>query len=514
MKLNSTNYEDSVIIYARVSSKDQEVEGYSIPAQLKLLRDYATKNHYTVLSEFTDVETAKKAGRSQFNKMLTFLEANKHVKHILVEKTDRLLRNITDYALLDSLMERSNVKIHLVKENVMLSNDSRSNEKFIFGIKALMAKNYVDNLSEEVKKGMSEKASQGVYPSWAPYGYLNVRENGKSIISVDPATAPYIKKMFELYATGSYSLSTLRKKMLADGMVYRGGKNFYSSAVEHILKSEFYIGVFYWKGRRYENASHEPLVSKELFQTVQNILYKPTKNKSKKGLFPYCNLIRCGVCGCSLTAQIQKNKYIYYHCTGHKGNCKQIYLKQETIEKRFLDILTDIQVSEAMQSMIMEGVRGSLNDKIEYHNNLVSQLEQQIKTLQQRIDQAYLDKLDRKIAEDFWQKHTKTWMNEKEQLTVKLLAAQKADSHYLDNANLILELSKKAAQLYKIQNSEQKRRLIDLLVLNCSYKDEILDVELKPVFKEIMKIVKTGNWCARKESNPQPTDPKSGALSN
>lgn len=505
---------DKVIIYARVSSKDQEVEGYSIPAQLKLLRDYATKNNYTVLSEFTDVETAKKAGRSQFNKMLSFLDENKHIKHILVEKTDRLLRNITDYALLDSLMERSNVKIHLVKENVMLSNDSRSNEKFIFGIKALMAKNYVDNLSEEVKKGMSEKASQGVYPSWAPYGYLNMRENGRSIIIVDPATAPYVKKMFELYATGSFSLMTLRKKMLADGMVYRNGKNFYSSAVEHILKSEFYTGVFYWKGKRYENASHEPLVSKELFQAVQNILCKPNKSKSKKGLFPYSNLITCGVCGCSLTAQIQKERYIYYHCTGQKGNCKQTYLKQEVIEARFLELLNGIQVSDAMQEMILQGLRASLNDKIEYHNNLILQLGNQIQILQHRIDQAYLDKLDRKITEEFWQQHTKKWINEKEDLTAKLLAAQKADSHYLENANLILELSKKASGLFKIQNAEQKRRLINLVVSNCSYKDEIIDIELKPVFKEIMETVKTGNWCARKELNPQPTDPKSGALSN
>jgi site-specific DNA recombinase len=161
------------VIYARVSSKEQEQEGYSIPAQLKLLVEYASKNGLVIIKEFVDVETAKKAGRIQFNEMLKFLAENKDVKHILVEKTDRLLRNITDYATIDQLMTFNDLTLHLVKENIALSRDSRSNEKFIFGIKALMAKNYVDNLSEETKKGQREKAEQGTFPSLAPVGYLN-----------------------------------------------------------------------------------------------------------------------------------------------------------------------------------------------------------------------------------------------------------------------------------------------------------------------------------------------------
>lgn len=227
------------LIYARISSKDQETEGYSIPAQKKLLQEYALRQNFRVTKSFIDVETAKKAGRTQFNQMIAFLKENIGITHILVEKTDRLLRNITDYALVDQLLESSNLSIHLVKKNVILSKNLRSNEKFIFGIKALMAKNYSDNLSEEVKKGMQEKATQGTYPSIAPYGYLNDRVDGKKIIVIDPDSAPFIKKMFELNATGSFSLPKLRKKMIADGMIYRNGKNFYVSKVEGILKNEF-----------------------------------------------------------------------------------------------------------------------------------------------------------------------------------------------------------------------------------------------------------------------------------
>jgi site-specific DNA recombinase len=101
--------------------------------------------------------------------------------------------------------------------------------------------------------------------------------------------------MFELYATGSYSLMSLRKQMLADGMVYKNGKNFFTSKVEKILKNEFYTGIFYWKAKRYDNAYHEPIVSRELFQQVQTILRRPYKSKSRKGLFPYSNLFYAAV---------------------------------------------------------------------------------------------------------------------------------------------------------------------------------------------------------------------------
>ncbi len=495
------------LIYARVSSKDQEIEGYSIPAQTKLLQEYALKQNFQVVKNFTDVETAKKAGRTQFNQMIAFLKENTGIAHILVEKTDRLLRNITDYALIDQLLEHSDLSIHLVKENVILSRDSRSNEKFIFGIKALMAKNYSDNLSEEVKKGMLEKAAQGTYPSSAPYGYLNARIDGKKVIVIDPDTAPFIKKMFELYATGSFSLLKLRKKIIADGMIYRNGKNFYVSTLETILKNEFYTGVFFWKGQKYEDASHEALIDKALFQRVQQRMTSPLKkNKSRKDLFPYSNLITCGVCGCALTAEIKKEKYIYYRCTGYKGNCNQVYLRQEVLEGHLEEVLSNLSIDESIQALIMDGLRSSMEEKIAYHNKLVDQTQKQIRFLENRINQAYIDKLDKKISEELWQTHTTKWMPEKERLSIKLLAIHRADTYYLENANAILELANKAIRLYKKQSTHEKRRLVDILVSNCTYKDKKLDIELKPVFNEIAKTAKTGNWCARKDSNLRPTD--------
>ena len=146
------------VIYARVSSKEQEKEGFSIPAQQKLLSNYATDQGFEVMRKFVDVETAKRAGRTGFGEMIAFLKRNTKCRILLVEKTDRLYRNLKDYVILDDL----DVDIHLVKEGQILSHDSRSSEKFMHGIKVLMAKNYIDNLSEEARKGMLEKAEQGI----------------------------------------------------------------------------------------------------------------------------------------------------------------------------------------------------------------------------------------------------------------------------------------------------------------------------------------------------------------
>ncbi len=110
------------VVYARVSSKEQEKEGFSIPAQLKLLNSYAAENAFHVEKEFIDVETAKRSGRTGFSEMMGFIKKASKTSLdqrpvVLVEKTDRLYRNLKDWVTVDEL----DVEIHFVKENVVLS---------------------------------------------------------------------------------------------------------------------------------------------------------------------------------------------------------------------------------------------------------------------------------------------------------------------------------------------------------------------------------------------------------
>jgi site-specific DNA recombinase len=187
------------VLYARVSSKEQEKEGFSIPAQLKLLREYAAARGLAVTKEYVDVETAKQTGREEFGEMIAFLRAHPSTRVVLVEKTDRLYRNPKDWVTVDEL----DVELHLVKEGSVLSRNSRSSEKFIHAIQVAMAKHYTDNLSEEARKGMQEKAEQGIWPTKTPLGYRNVTgPDGKKIIGADPKIGPLISRLFEMYARG------------------------------------------------------------------------------------------------------------------------------------------------------------------------------------------------------------------------------------------------------------------------------------------------------------------------
>src|SRR6266849_8780785 len=186
------------VIYARVSRKDQEREGYSIPAQFKLLREYAISHGFEIVREFVDVETAKAAGRKQFEEMVRFFKQNPSCRVLIVEKTDRLYRNFRDCVTLEDL----ELEIHLPKEGQIISKDSKSQAKLVHGIQVVIARNYIENLREEVKKGMREKAEQGIYPSRPPFGYRNnILEH---TIEVDPARVPALTRMFELYASGQH----------------------------------------------------------------------------------------------------------------------------------------------------------------------------------------------------------------------------------------------------------------------------------------------------------------------
>jgi DNA invertase Pin-like site-specific DNA recombinase len=267
----------SAVIYARVSSREQEREGYSIPAQRKLLQEYARVRGFRVLHEFIDVESAKNPGPKEFGKMLRLLQSDPQCRIVLVEKTDRLYRNRADSIAFEEPIETRTVEIHLVKEGRVIAKDSRSQDKFMHDIQVAVAKHYSENLREEVKKGMREKAEEGIYPGRAPFGYKN--NSITRSIDVDPQRAPLLKQIFEMYASGHYSLSTLREKVWKDW-----GIRINRSYLETMLKNPFYVGRFVWQEIEYKG-THRPLITLELFQRVQDTFAGRNKPKYRKHQF-------------------------------------------------------------------------------------------------------------------------------------------------------------------------------------------------------------------------------------
>jgi site-specific DNA recombinase len=470
------------VIYTRVSSKEQEREGYSIPAQQKLLREYATKLKLVVAKEFSDVETAKTAGRTQFGKMVEFLRAEPSVRVILVEKTDRLYRNFRDYVTLEDL----DLEIHLVKEGEVLSKDSRSHAKFIHGIKLLMAKNYIDNLSEEVKKGLREKAEQGQWPCKAPLGYLNNKETHR--LEIDPERAPIIAELFRLYASGEYSITTLAEKARELRLHSRESATPLSrSYVEAFLKNPLYTGVFVWKGNRYAG-SHIPLISRELFDDVQEQFRKANKSKKTTQEFAFKGLLQCGYCGCSITAEVKKGRYIYYRCTNGKGKCRQHYIRQEALATMLGELLKRIKLAPDIVEQIREALRSSFDTEKEFRQKELSRLRREHSKLQERLDQAYIDRLENKIDVSFWEKlHTK-WTEQQNEISQKIQRLEKANRDYVQEGIDFLELTERAYSLYLEQSPDEQARLLKTVLSNCT----IRDLTLYPTYRKPFDIIAEG----------------------
>ncbi|MBF9021220.1 recombinase family protein [Rhodobacterales bacterium HKCCA1065] len=465
------------VIYARVSSKEQEKEGYSIPAQLKLLKDYAAAEGFTVSQQYVDVETAKQTGRGAFGEMVTWLREHPNVRVILVEKTDRLYRNLKDWVTIDEL----DAEIHFPKEGVVLSRESRSSEKFMHGIKVLMAKNYIDNLSEEARKGQQEKAEQGIWPTKTPLGYLNVTgPDGRKVIAVDPEVAPIVSKLFEWYATGEFALKEVAKKARSAGLVYKkSGKPVPTSTVHSILRNRLYTGWFEWNGKLYQG-KHNPLVSVEAWERVQGVMDGRNASKHRRMThdFAFSGLIACAQCGCSVVGEIKKQKYIYYHCTGYAdkcrgepASCRRKYVREEVLEKQFTAMLGQLRFDDEVLEWVREALHASHADERHEHEEAIKRLQAEHKRLGERISTMYIDKLDGKIGGDFFDKMAGQWREEQRRLQRDIDRHEEAEQSYMDEGVRILELARNAQALFERQPAREKRRLLNFVLSNCTWED-------------------------------------------
>jgi DNA invertase Pin-like site-specific DNA recombinase len=497
----------NVIGYGRVSSKKQEDEGFSIPAQVELMTEYARQKGLNIVKIFTESETAKRAGRKAFNEMLDYIKES-GIKTILVEKTDRLYRNFKDYVTLEDY----DLEVHLIKEGTVLSKNSKSHEKFIHGIKVLMAKNYIDNLSEEVKKGKNEKAKQGYYPQQAPVGYVNTDgSNGKRIIVPDSTKSHYIVKLFELYNTGVYSITDLRKKLFAEGFNHKG-KPYSKARLLAILHDCFYIGKFVYNGVVYDG-KHEPLISIDLFNSVQS-KFNQSKAKKHDTEFLYTGLLNCGHCGCQLTAELKKGKYIYYHCTGKRGgNCKKDYIREEQIDDVFMDLIKKIpKPEEKIFDLIRKGIKESRILKSEYEEINVEEIQKQINRLQKRIDNLYLDKLDGNVTEEYWKEKHNLWYSEKDNLIEKLKEYNNTAKTFDEGIDLLENFCKNAPEMYKRSCPKTKKKILKVIGSNFYYKDKKVSVVLNSVFDLLINSAEIK--ALKQEENEKVRTPKTRTTPN
>ncbi len=492
-----------VVTYVRVSTEEQAKQGYSIPAQHQILQDYAKGHDLEIVRAFEESQSAFKPGRIQFKEMLAFLKKNKDVKGVLCYKIDRIARNLRDYS---ELAEMAGVRIISATE-ALPENPTGT---LIGTVQAGFSRYFSEQLSERVQLGMQTKAKEGVWPSFAPIGYLN--DQGSGGIVVDAERSGIIQKLFEIYAYEDVSLSHLVQWARERGLRTRKGGTLTKGAIHKLLRNPIYYGALRWKGVIYEG-SHQQLISKALFDKVQDRLSGRSYSRTKH-IFPYRGLLQCGYCGCNITASLEKKRYIYYHCTQGRGKCLQPYVRQDIMGDRLKAVVDNIHLTEDQISVLLDMMRRGKSRRQEQVEKRIQSLKNEAGIRSKRRDALYFDKLDGKITEERWQQLEGELTVSLDKIRGQIELLESIQEPQEESVQATFELLERAPVLYSKQKDEERARLLRTLVSNCIVKGDSIDPVYKKPFDLVAIGTKTGNWYARRDSNPQPPVPKTGALSS
>ncbi len=304
--------------------------------------ELAKKDKFEIVDVFRESQTAKEPGRLIFNKMLSLIEQGK-AKGILSWHPDRLARNSVDGGRIIYLVDTD--KIQSLKFPTFWFENTPQG-KFMLNIAFGQSKYFVDNLSENVKRGLRQKVRQGIFPGPAPTGYLN----SNHIIVPDLERFSLVKKIFEAYSTGKHSLKDLKQF----GLVSRNEKLLSISNIQRMLSNPFYYGAFVFKEELYQG-KHKPAISKKLFDKCQRVMKEKTRpQKRNQIIYAFRGLLKCLECGCSITSETHK-EHNYYRCTKKRIPCSQPYVREENLTEQISKILQKVSLSSAWtKKMIKE----------------------------------------------------------------------------------------------------------------------------------------------------------------
>ena len=342
-------------LYARKSTEADELQALSIDSQIKEMLSIAEREKLNVVEIRKESHSAKAVGqRPVFNQILQDIRVGKF-NAILTWAPDRLSRNAGDLGSIVDLMDQK--ILYGIRTYSQKFTDS-PNEKFLLMILCSQAKLENDNKSLNVKRGLKARAEMGLWLSTAPTGYLNEkRTDRKGYVIVDPPRAPIIKKMFEKVAYEQYSGRKLYQWLKSINFKTRTGKNLSLSNIYTILRNTFYYGMFEYprdSGNWY-TGKHKPLISKELFDKVQERLTRDRIVRSESKEFAFTKLMKCGLCGSGITAdeKFKKlkdgsvNRYVYYGCSKNKDHyCKCGYLREKDLISQLLSIVDKVNLDK------------------------------------------------------------------------------------------------------------------------------------------------------------------------
>jgi len=485
-------------IYARKSTESEDRQILSIESQINELKELAKRKGLEVSEVLEESKSAKAPGRPIYSDMLKRIY-NKEADGIICWKLDRLARNPIDGGQIIWALKELDIEIITPTQMYQSGDDNQLIMYMEFG----MAQKYIDDLSKNVKRGNKTKYEKGWVCGMPPLGYLNDRIN-RTIIT-DPIRFPLVRKIWDLALTNCYSLRELSEKAEEMRLTSRKCGNYPGgypsiSTIHKILTNPFYYGELHTTQGIYRG-SQEPMIKPEEFDKVQSILGRKGKPRPIKKRFAYTGLIRCGECGCQITAEtkVQRHghQYTYYRCTKRKGACSQKYIELKDLEAQMVDILEDIRLDP--EFITWSGKYLSTKSKREFaeRGSMIRNHQEDYNQAQKLLDELLAMRLNRLLGdEEFLEQKTKL-MQEKDRIQKMLRDDNNRADDWFEKVGEMFKIALEAVDAINNGSIEVKRQVLDSIGSNLVLKDKKLALDMNKPYSQFFRSQNKSDWLGR-----------------
>jgi DNA invertase Pin-like site-specific DNA recombinase len=357
------------VIYCRVSSKEQ-VDGTSLESQEAACRDYARRNGMAVSRVFVERgESAKFADRTQLLELLEFCRRKESlIGALLVWKIDRLARNVGDHFNIKANLLKQNIRVVSVTEPI----DTNPEGKLLETILAGFAQFDNDLRAARTVQGMKKKIQDGIFPWKPPLGYRTPTPAGSKKTQPDEPDQPtfsLLQGIWHAFATGSYTKAEILRLATARGVRTKAGWPLSKQSIDNMFRDVFYSGMVKdpWSGEEH-TGGHLPLVSREVFARVQQMVAKRANSQRHESLrpeFPLRGFARCTECNYYVTGAFcrgRSKRYPYYHCFRRMCS-RRMYCRTEVVHQEFTDYLHLITPRARSMGVLAEALAESMRNR-------------------------------------------------------------------------------------------------------------------------------------------------------